>query len=110
ELGELARRARRIDFESIPSAEWRPERARAITIFDRFVPPLAPAGNVLYLAPGSGNGDVAVSGRVRGVRLAEVRDHDLVRGLRAVDAVLPDEITMIASGGGLRPVSSGATR
>src|SRR5690606_25580399 len=53
ELGELARRARRIDFESIPSAEWRPERARAITIFDRFVPPLAPAGNVLYLAPGS---------------------------------------------------------
>jgi hypothetical protein len=107
ELGQLAARAGRIDLRSVGSSEWTPEQARAVTIFDRFVPTLPPAGNVLYLAPSSGNGDIAVTGTARGLRLAELRDNDLVRGLQGFDGLLTDDMAVLAPRGDLRALALG---
>jgi len=107
ELSDLARRAGRVDLVTLPVAEWAPERAREVTIFDRFVPTLPPSGNVLYLAPPSGNGDVAVTGTVRGVKLAEIRDHELLRGMKGFDSLLTDSMSVLAAGGDLRPLALG---
>lgn len=107
ELGALAARAGRIDLRSVSSSEWTPEQARAVTIFDRFVPTMPPAGNVLYLAPSSGNGDIAVTGSARGLRLAELRDNDLVRGLQGFDGLLTDEMAVLAPRGDLRALALG---
>jgi hypothetical protein len=107
DLTELAKRAGRIDLQTISTADWSPERARAVTVFDRFVPTLPPSGNVLYLAPPSGNSDVAVTGTVRDVRLAELRDHDLVRGLKSFDGLLVPEMSVLSAGGELRPLALG---
>jgi hypothetical protein len=107
ELGALAARAGRIDLKSVSSAEWTPEQARPVTIFDRFVPTLPPAGNVLYLAPSSGNGDIAVTGTARGLRLAELRDNDLVRGLQGFDGLLTDSMAVLAPRGDLRALALG---
>jgi Ca-activated chloride channel homolog len=107
ELSDLAKRAGRVDLRTLSTGEWSPERARAVTVFDRFVPTLPPAGNVLYLAPPNGNGDVAVTGSARGVKLAELRDHDLVRGLKSFDGLLADEMSVLSAGGDLRPLALG---
>lgn len=107
ELEALAARAGRIDLRTVATAGWTSEPARPITIFDRFVPPIPPSGNVLYLAPASGNGDVAVTGTAPGVRLAEVRDHELVRGLSGLEGLLGDSMAVLAPGAGLRPVVLG---
>jgi hypothetical protein len=107
ELGVLAARAGRIDLRAVTSSEWTPEQARPVTIFDRFVPTLPPAGNVLYLAPSSGNGDIAVTGVARGFRLAEVRDNELVRALQGFDGLLTDEMAVLAPRGDLRALALG---
>jgi hypothetical protein len=107
DLSDLARRFGRVDLQTVTVAEWTPERAREVTIFDRFVPTLPPAGNVLYLAPPNGNGDVAVTGIARGVKLAEIRDHDLMRGMKGFDALLTDTMSVLVAGGDLRPLALG---
>ena len=107
ELEALAARAGRIDLRAVPVAQWTAEPVRPITVFDRFVPPLPPSGNVLYLAPTSGNGDVVVTGTVSEVRLAEIRGHDLVRGLRGMGGLLVESMSVLAPGAGLRPVVLG---
>jgi hypothetical protein len=107
ELEDLARRLGNLSVTIVAPAVYRPAIATDVTLFDRFVPPFPPPGNVAYLAPRQGNGEVAIVGTTSDTRFAEVRDHELLAGVQNPETLLSSSLVGLASGGPLRPVLLG---
>ncbi len=106
-LGRLAARIGSIELKAIPASAYERVEAGALALFDGFVPALPPAAPVLYLAPRGGNADVAVaSGTARGAELSEVREHEILSGLRGLGVLARGELSRLAPGE-LRPLALG---
>ncbi|MEW6272823.1 MAG: BatA domain-containing protein [Thermodesulfobacteriota bacterium] len=102
----LARSLGNVTVRTLVPVQYRPEAREEITIFDRFAPPLPPAGNVAYLAPPRGNPDVTVAGGATRGRVAEQREHELVAGVQNAETLLGDGVALAASAA-LKPVLLG---
>jgi len=107
EIDDLARRLGNLLVSVVSPAAYRPAIATEVTLFDRFVPPLPPPGNVAYLAPRQGNSDIAIVGTTSDTRFAEVRDHELLAGVQNPQTLLSGNLVGLASGGPLKPVLLG---
>lgn len=106
-LEALARSLGNVEVRTLVPVQYRPENGAAITIFDRFAPPLPPSGNAVYLAPPRGNADVTVAGAGPRARFAEQRVHPLTVGVANADTLLGDGMVSIAASGPLKPVLLG---
>lgn len=102
----LAERAGSVAVRTVRTKEYDPRETGEITIFDRFVPKLPPDSNVVYLAPRSGNADVTVMKEVGDLKIAERRNHPLLRGVTTTPQLLGDSPVGLAPGA-LRPVLLG---
>ena len=107
ELDELARRLGSLSLTVVSPAAYRPTQGPEVTLFDRYAPPLPPPGNVAYLAPRQGNGDVTIVGTTSDLRYAEVREHELLDGVQNPETLLTPGMVGLASSGTLRPVLLG---
>jgi len=88
-LAWLAARAGPFEVRTVAPKGYRPQEARGIAIFDRFVPELPPArANVAYLAPSKGNADLTVIEKPGQVQVAERREHPLLRGVSEPKALV----------------------
>lgn len=105
-LEALARSLGNVEVRTLVPVQYGPQSRDEITVFDRFAPPLPPAGNVAYLAPPRGNSDVTVAGGARAVRLAEQREHELVAGVQNVETLLGEGMSLAATSA-LKPVLLG---
>lgn len=104
-LARLAARIEAIELTAVEASAYRPAEPSTVAVFDGFVPALPPPAPALYLAPRGGNADVAVgSGRVRDAELTDVRGHELLAGLRGLDALARGDLVKL-SPGELRPIA-----
>lgn len=106
-FGRLLRGVERTDVRTVALADWRPDPAADVTIFDGAAPPLPPPGNVAYLAPRNGNPDVTVGAPQVEARIAEARDHDLLRGVQNPATLLPGRVVGLAPSSALQPILTG---
>ena len=106
-MERLLREVEHTEFRTLPPAEWRPDAAADVTIFDGFAPPVPPPGNVAYLAPRQGNPDVTVGPAPVESRLAETRDHALLRGVQNPATLLGGRAVGLAASPGLQPIMVG---
>ncbi|HEY8517084.1 MAG TPA: BatA domain-containing protein [Candidatus Binatia bacterium] len=102
----LARSLGNVSVRTLVPVQYRPDGREEITIFDRYAPPLPPAGNVAYLAPSRGNSDVTVAGPLARGRLAEQREHEIIAGVQNAETLLDDGVAL-APTGVLKPVLLG---
>lgn len=105
----LAKRAGSFTVRTVAPANYHPQDSGEITLFDRYVPKLPPPSNAAYLAPASGNADVTVVPRAGEVKVAERRDHPLLRGVTSSSTLLGDTPVGLAPGA-LRPVLVGRSK
>ncbi|MFM8412379.1 MAG: hypothetical protein ACKOCT_19130, partial [Alphaproteobacteria bacterium] len=106
-FGRLLRGVERTEVRTVAPGEWRPDAAADVTIFDGFAPAVAPPGNVAYLAPRNGNPDVTVGPQPAGARVAETRDHDLLRGVQSPATLLSGSLVGLSPSSGLQPILLG---
>lgn len=105
-LSWLAERAGSFAVRSVRPSEYDPQDAGEVTLFDRFVPKLPPTSNVAYLAPQTGNADVTVLQEPGELKIAERRDHPLLRGVKTTPKLLGTSPIGLAPSA-LRPVLLG---
>jgi len=103
----LLRGVERTEVRAVTPSEWRPDAAADVTIFDGFAPAVPPPGNVAYLAPRNGNPDVTVGPQPPSARLAEARDHELLRGVQNPATLLSGHVVGLAPSSSLQPVLLG---
>jgi len=106
-LENLGRHLGNVSVRTLVPAQYQPEVAESVTVFDRFTPAVPPKGNALYLAPPRGNGDVTVAGGTVRARFAEQREHPLTYGLANAHTLLGDETVVLAPSATMRPVLLG---
>ncbi|MDG2308071.1 MAG: BatA and WFA domain-containing protein [Candidatus Binatia bacterium] len=102
----LAERAGSFAVRTTTPQNYDPQDVGEITVFDRFVPELPPPSNVAYLAPSSGNADVTVVEQTGATKVAERREHSLLRGVTTTEGLLGKKPVGLAPGA-LRPVLLG---
>ncbi len=106
-FARLLRGVERTELRTVAPGDWRPDAAGDVTIFDGFAPALPPPGNVAYLAPRNGNPDVTVGPQPAEARLAEARDHDLLRGVQNPATLLSGHVVGLAPSSSLQPILTG---
>lgn len=103
----LARSLGNVAVRTLLPIQYQPENAGEITVFDRFAPPLPPAGNAVYLAAPRGNADVTVVGAGPRARFAEVRAHELVAGVANAETLLDEGTVALATSATMKAVLLG---
>jgi hypothetical protein len=106
ELTWLGQRIGAFQVRTVLPKDYQPQSDADITLFDRFVPSLPPAGNVGYLAPSRGNPDLTTYDQTGKVRLVETRVHEILEGVENPDTLLGAGLVGLAPGA-LQPVLVG---